>query len=185
MIKMDWIKKHWIAITVGVVILAIIIWYVVKNKKNNQVVVTLPKFPKLSKIPFTAFRSPTPTPVPVAEKKATKAELQKQYDDCMVANKNYKGRTPPCAVIEDMLNKAESGYFMQGDDGISKYYPDVFGTGTGLNIGAYAIGLQGTGLERGMWEPGMEKPENSFAEGAGELWGDRQGKADLKVVNFG
>jgi hypothetical protein len=168
---MDWIKKNWMWIAVGLLIIAIIAGVIYKNKKDNTLVIKLPKVPKM---PF-AGRGMAPT----GEAKKTKAQLQKEYDACMLSTQNIRlasGAVHPCAATKDMLDKAESGYFMQGGSD-SNYYPDVFGTGDDLNIGDFAIGLQGTSLERGMM------PEVKAESGFGRaMWGINEGKADLSLI---
>jgi hypothetical protein len=45
---MDWIKKNWIWIAIGLIVIAVIVGIIRKNKADNTLVIKLPKFPKMA-----------------------------------------------------------------------------------------------------------------------------------------
>jgi hypothetical protein len=107
MIAMDWVKRNWIATTIGIVVIAIIIYYARKKRTDGKVVITLPKMPKLSDIPKLPYFSKGAT-APSGETPMTVAQLQKQYDDCMERSQNWRGSagtTHPCSAFKDLLDK--------------------------------------------------------------------------------
>lgn len=133
---MDWIKKNWIWIAIGLIVIAVIVGIIRKNKQDNTLVIKLPKFPNMS------GRGSSP-----AGEAKTKAALQKEYDACMESTKNIRlmaGAPHPCAATKDMLDKAESGYFMQG--GNDSNFAGPFTKTNGLNVQDFSMGLEGLSL---------------------------------------
>ena len=123
---MDWIKKNVVTIAVVLIIIAVIIYFVRRNRKNGQIVLKIPQ------IPGMAGRSRGVSP-----EGKTKAELQKQLAECEAGSAGIKlaaGSPHPCAGIRDLLAAAESSF------------SGPFTETNGLNVEDFSMGLQGMSL---------------------------------------
>lgn len=100
---MEWIKKNWMTIAIVALVIAVVIYFVRKNKKDNTIVLKLPKIPGL------AGRG-------VAPAGESSAQVKAKLDECMkgVANVRIASNVAhPCAPLQDAydkLAKAESSY---------------------------------------------------------------------------
>ena len=148
MITMDWIKKNWMVIAIGALILAVIIYFIRQKKNKGKITVVLPKIPGLSS------RGLAPT----AE---SKAAMKKQLEECEKGSAMIRlapGSVHPCAALRDLV--AESGYFVQqsesayGGSGIDPFTE----TKNGLNTMDFAMGMSGTSL----LEDGNMHAESNF-----------------------
>lgn len=138
---MDWIKKNWIWIAIVLIVIAVIVGIIRKNKADNTLVIKLPKFPKMAGRGSAGESS-----------EQAKAKL----DQCNkgLANVRLSSNMPhPCAALQDAFEKAkmaESGYFMEGgfesNYGGLDYITPFKETEAGLNTVAFGIGDPGTSL---------------------------------------
>lgn len=140
---MDWIKKNWIWIAIGLIVIAVIVGIIRKNKADNTLVIKLPKFPR---VPGMAGRGSVPSPESIAK---AKDELAK----CEESTKSIRlmaGAPHPCASIRDVVKGMESSFFMQNGyesnyGGLDRITPFAK-TEAGLNTVAFGIGDPGTSL---------------------------------------
>ena len=139
----DWMTKNKVAIVIGISIIAVIIIYFILRKKTN-VLVNVPKVkvPDMLKVlpgmtGLTGITRSRAATAPVVEKKATKAELQRQLDECEKNTKNIRlpvGAVHPCAALRDLVANTESSF------------AGPFTKTNGLNMMDVAMGNDGLAL---------------------------------------
>lgn len=102
-INMEWIKKNWMWIAVAALVIAVIVYYVRKNKKDGEITLKLPKIPGLQ------GRGTAPAG---ESSESAKAKLDECYQG--LANVKLNPNMPhPCAALKDAYEsakKAESSY---------------------------------------------------------------------------
>lgn len=133
----EFCKKHWMEISLVVLIIALTVYIINKNRKSKGEAEL--KLPKLPKVPLLSRTSTPATPVQetqsLSELKSKLAECEDKMKSARISGEGVH----PCATLRDMVQKA-------GGNTTESSFVGAFTETNGLNLIDFGAGMEGMSL---------------------------------------